>query len=101
MHVLVVEDSVFATQDNLVPQHHLVQLILIRLILGSQVEEQLLDIPVEQGRQVRTQVERDVAQVPFLTRGTIVGNIFPAKLGIRLHYYECWASERSLAGLTQ
>lgn len=79
MHVLQVEDGVVPALHNLVPEHDLVQIIVLRLVLGRQVEEQLFHVPVEQRIQVSVEIECDVAQVALLPVGAVVGDVLPAK----------------------
>lgn len=76
VEVLQRQLGVLAAHDDLVPQHHLVDGVRLRLVLGRQVDEQLLDVPVEQRRQVRLQVEREEAEVEFVVRHTVVGDAF-------------------------
>ena len=48
----VVEEGILSPENNLVPQDHLVQLIVGRLVLRRQVQKQLLHVPIEQRVQV-------------------------------------------------
>lgn len=80
VEVLQRQLSVLSTQDDLVPQHHLVDGVRLRLVLGRQVNEQLLDVPVEKRRQVRLQVEREEAEVEFVVRHTVVGDAFSVRV---------------------
>ena len=66
VHGPVVEDGVLPALDDLVPQHHLVDRVARRRVLGAQVQEQLLDVPVEQRGQVGLQVERQETEVVLL-----------------------------------
>lgn len=48
VHVLQIQDCIVSPFHNLVPQHDLVQFIVRRLVLGREVQEELLHVPVEQ-----------------------------------------------------
>lgn len=78
VHVLEVQVGIFAPQDNLVPQDHLVQLVLLGLVLGRQVQEQLLHVPVEQTIQVGAQIERQESQIILFPGSAKVRNVFAA-----------------------
>ena len=75
---LDVDLGVLPAQDDLVPEHYLVQRVLGRLVLGHQVEEQLLGVPVEDRGEVGLQVERQEAQVVLLARGAVVSHVLAA-----------------------
>jgi len=75
VHVLEVQHGVLAAQDDLVPEDHLVELVRGSLVLGGQVQEQLLHVPVEDAGEVRLQVEGHEAQVVLLPRGSVVRDI--------------------------
>lgn len=47
IHVFEIERRILAAQQNLVPQHHLVEFVILGLVLGRQIQEQLLHIPIE------------------------------------------------------
>lgn len=76
VHVLKVQIGVLAPEDDLVPQDDLVQLVLLGLVLGRQVQEQLLHVPVEQTVQVGAEIEREEAEIVLLPGGAKVRNIF-------------------------
>lgn len=79
MHVLQVKDGIVSALDNLIPEDDLVQFIVLGLVLGSQVQEQLFHVPVEQGVQVSIEIECDVAQVPLLPVGAVIRDILPGR----------------------
>ncbi len=68
----VVEDGVLSPLDDLIPNHDLVDGVVLGLVLRRQVEEQLFDVPVKQRRQVGLEVERQEAQVVLLSAGAVV-----------------------------
>ena len=78
VHVLEVQVGVLAPQNDLVPQHHLVEGVLLRGVLGRQVQEQLLHVPVEQRVQIGAEIERDEAEIVLLPRSAEIWHIFAA-----------------------
>lgn len=77
MHILEVQDGIVATLHDFVPQDDLVQVIVLRLVFGSKIQEQLLHVPIEQRIQVSAEIECEMTQVPFLPVGAVVRNILP------------------------
>ena len=91
VHAPVIQQGVLASQDDLIPQNyliygltpalqehrqvHLVQLVVRRLVLGRQIQEQLLHIPVEEWVEVGMQVEGEEAQVVLLLAGGVVRHV--------------------------
>jgi len=76
VHGPVVEDGILAPLNDLVPEYNLIDLVGLGLVLGSQIKEELLHVPVEQGAQVGLQVKSEESQIVFLPGGRIVGNVF-------------------------
>ena len=50
-------------------------LVLWRLVLGGEVEEELLDVPVEERVEVGVEVEGQEAEVVLLAGGRVVGHV--------------------------
>ena len=63
VHGPVVEDGILASLNDLVPEYNLVNLVRLGLVLGGQIKEELLHVPVEQRLQVYLQVERQIAEI--------------------------------------
>lgn len=57
VHALVVQDSIFTSANDFIPQYDLVHRVSWRLILGREVQEELLNVPVEEWVKVRVQIK--------------------------------------------
>jgi hypothetical protein len=64
----VIEDSVLLSSDNVIPEHDLIDRVALGRVLGRDVDEQLLGVPVEEAREIGLEIEREREQV-VLRRG--------------------------------
>jgi len=74
-NIFVIEDCILPPLNDLVPNDDLVQLVARSFILGRQVQEQLLHVPVEQGAQVSLQVKDHKSHVILLPGRAVVWHI--------------------------
>ena len=58
-----IELHLFTTLDNTIPDNHLIDIILCSFILGENVDEKLLIIPVKELCQVGFKVKVEIAQI--------------------------------------
>ena len=56
---LHVQVHLLSVHDYFVPEDHFVETVLLRDVLRREVEVEGLDVPVEQGREVRLEIEVD------------------------------------------
>lgn len=62
------------------PEPHLVELICFGFVLRCEIQEQLLDIPVEQSAQICLKIEGDEAEIVQLLARAIVGHVLHQRL---------------------
>jgi len=75
VHTAIVKHSILTPKNNLVPQNNLIKFVVGRLILSSEIKEELLHIPVEQGVEVCLEVKGEEAQIILLLASSIVWHI--------------------------
>ena len=73
--VLEVHPGVLAPLDDVVPQDYLVNGVVLRTVMGSQVQEYLLCVPVEYSREVTLQVEGQEPEIVLLSSSRVVGYV--------------------------
>lgn len=74
VEVLQRQLGILAAHDDFIPQNHLIDCIRFRLVFGRQIDEQLLNVPVEKRRQIRLKIERKEAEIEFVMRHAVVSN---------------------------
>jgi len=72
----VIKDGILPTFDDLVPKDHLIELVVCRLVLSSQVNEELLHVPIEEMREISLQIPAQKTQVVLRSISGEIGYIF-------------------------
>lgn len=91
--VLVVLVSQFqpvvaVAQHDVVPEHNLIDGVLLGLVMSGQVEKQLLGVPVERSTKVGVQIELEEAELADLSIVAEIGhvlNVLIDRLNAHLH----------------
>ena len=80
---LHVEVHFLSVHDNLVPEHHLVEAVLLGDVLRCEVQVEGLHVPVEQGGQVGLEIEVDECLV--VARVVIIVTVPSQARALALH----------------
>jgi len=75
VHHVEIEEGVLSSSYDFIPQYNLVELVGISGVLSCKVQEELLHVPVEQGLQVRFQVELQEAHIVLRTHSSEIPDI--------------------------
>jgi len=59
----VIQDCVVSPLNDFVPEDHLIQFVIFGFVLGGQIQEELLDVPIEEMREIRLQVPAQESKI--------------------------------------
>jgi len=76
IHWPVIQDGIFSTLNDFVPQNNLIDDIVLRFIFRSEVQKELFDVPVEKRREISLKIEGKKSEIILLSGRTVIGDMF-------------------------